>query len=199
MEDTNEKLENIEQILEVLIGQTKSNDDKLAVLIERNKSNNVVEAMCELENIPGIKELNNLKYSMEGLEQQISKLPDAFRILHHHNLDVKSRSYLLGLITLFIFMAGLFGTSVSLIFRNNMLAENSDKFKVVQGNYPGLATDIDVLYSKDKEKLIRNAEQKIIQHQAIMDASARELKTKTEYEKARNFKRKLSQVPKRKK
>ncbi|RZJ35005.1 MAG: hypothetical protein EOO18_08175 [Chryseobacterium sp.] len=198
MEKTDEKLENIEQVMELLIAQIKSQGKKLSFLVEREEitiSTCAEEISPEAGSIPKAEDFENLNYTMEKLTEKINTLPKVFNMKHHHSFETKSKSYTIGAVIIFIVVALSAGASFFLIFRNSELSDESDKFRIIRGNYPDLAKEIDTFYLKDKERIMKDAEVKIIHNQSMLDAETKENKAKKEYEKAKAQKKRLNQKP----
>jgi len=194
MEKINEKLENIEEIMDLLIGQIRSQEEKLSVIIEHQHSQAdeaIAITMPDGEIIPSIEELNRFAVSMNELKKKIEQLPEAFKVKHQHHYEIKSKFYFTGAIIIFLVVAISLGSSISLIFSNSELKTESDKFKVIRGAYPELAIEIDRQYLKDKENLIKNANLQIHQHQVLIEASLKEAQAKKDYERARQSKKSL--------
>lgn len=200
MENINEKLENIEEIMDLLIGQMKSQDEKLSVIIEHQHSQAdeaIAITMPDGGIMPSIDELYRFAVSLNELKQKIEQLPEAFKVKHQHHYEVRSKFYFVGAITIFLVVAISLGSSISLILRNSELKTESDKFKVIRGAYPELAIEIDGRYLKDKKNLIKNAELQIHQHQLLMAASLKEAQAKKDYETARQSKKSLKEKQKK--
>ncbi|RZJ87694.1 MAG: hypothetical protein EOO20_15495, partial [Chryseobacterium sp.] len=80
MEKINEKLENIEEIMDLLIGQIRSQEEKLSVIIEHQHSQaNEAIAITTPDGgiMPSIEELNRFAVSMNNLKKKIEQLPEA--------------------------------------------------------------------------------------------------------------------------
>lgn len=200
MEKINEKLENIEEIMDLLIGQMRSQEEKLSVIIEHQHSQAneaIAITMPDVEIIPSIEELNRFAVSINELKKKIEQLPETFKVNHQHHYEIKSKFYLTGAIIIFIVVAISLGSSISLLFRNSELKTESDKFKVIRGAYPELAIEIDGHYLKDKDKLMKNADLQIHQQQVLIEASLKEAKAKKDYETARKSKKNLKDKQKK--
>lgn len=200
MEKINEKLENIEEIMDLLIGQIRSQEEKLSVIIEHQllHADNVITKTTPVEEImPSIGELNKFAVSINELKKKIEQLPEAFKVKHQHHYEIKSKFYFIGAIIIFVVVTISLGSSISLIFRNSELKTESDKFKVIRGDYPELANEIDGYYLKDKENLIKNADLQIHQHQVLVEASLKEARAKKDYESARQSKKNLKDKQKK--
>ncbi|TCD11595.1 hypothetical protein EZ449_04865 [Pedobacter frigidisoli] len=198
MEKINEKLENIEEIMDLLIGQMKSHDEKLSVIIEQQHSqadDKTTITTPDGELMPSIEELNKFAVSMNELKEKIEHLPKAFKLKHQY--EINSKFYFTGAIIIFLVVAISLGSSISLIFRNGELETESDKFKVIRGAYPELAIEIDGHYLKDKENLIKNADLQIHQHKVLVEASLKEAQAKKDYESARQAKKSLKDKQKK--
>lgn len=196
MEKIDEKLENIEQIMELLIVQLRSQGEKLSFLVEREEitiSTCDEEVSPEAENMPDIKDFEGLGYAMEKLTEKINSLPKTFNMKHHYSFDTKSKAYAIGAVVIFILAAFSVGGMFFLGFRNSELAAESDKFRIIRGNYPDLAYEIDTVYLNDKDRIMRDAEVKIIHNQSLLEAETKENKAKEDYEKAKAQKKRLSQ------
>ena len=200
MENINEKLENIEEIMDLLIGQMKFQDEKLSVIIEHQNSQideTVATNTPDKEIIPSIEDINRFQVSMNELNKKIEQLPEAFKVKHQYHYELKSKFYFIGAVIIFLVVAVSLGSSISLIFRNSELKIESDKFKVIRGAYPELAIEIDGHYLKDKDNLIKNADLQIHQHQILIEASLKEAKAKKDYETARKSKKNLKDKQKK--
>lgn len=200
MENINEKLENIEEIMDLLIGQLKFQDEKLsAIIAHQNSQADEAIAITTTDGgiMPSIDELNGIAVSMNGLKKKIEQLPEAFKVKHQHQYEIKSKFYFVGAIIIFLVVAISLGSSISLILRNSELKTESDKFKVIRGAYPELANEIDGHYLKDKENLMKNAELQIHQQQVLIEASLKEAKAKKDYETARKSKKNLKDKQKK--
>lgn len=194
MENINEKLENIEEIMDLLIGQLKFQDEKLsAIIAHQNLQADEAIAITTPNGgiMPSIDELNRFAVSMNVLKKKIEQLPEAFKVKHQHHYEIKSKFYFVGAIIIFVVVAISLGSSISLILRNSELKTESDKFKVIRGAYPELAIDIDGYYLKDKDNLMKNADLQIHQQQALIEACLKEAKAKKDYETARESKKNL--------
>jgi len=194
MENINEKLENIEEIMDLLIGQMKFQDEKLSVIIAHQNSQAdkaIATTTPDKEIIPSTEDINRFQVSMNELKKKIEQLPEAFKVKHQHRYEIKSKFYFVGAIIIFLIVAISLGSSISLTFRNSELKTESDKFKVIRGAYPELANEIDGHYLKDKENLIKNADLQIHQHQILIEASLKEAQAKKDYESARQSKKSL--------
>lgn len=194
MENINEKLENIEEIMDLLIGQLKFQDEKLsAIIAHQNSQADEAIAITTPDGgiMPSIDELNRFAVSMNELKKKIEQLPEAFEVKHQHHYEIKSKFYFVGAIIIFLVVAISLGSSISLILRNSELKTESDKFKVIRGAYPELAIEIDGHYLKDKDNLMKNADLQIHQQQVLIEASLKEAKAKKDYETARKSKKNL--------
>jgi len=194
MENINEKLENIEEIMDLLIGRMKFQDEKLSVIIAHQNSQadkTIATTTPDKEIISSREDINRFQVSMNELKKKIEQLPEAFKIRHQHHYEIKSKFYFTGAIIIFLVVAISLGSSISLIFSNSELKTESDKFKVIRGAYPDLAIEIDGQYLKDKENLIKNANLQIHQHQVLIEASLKEAQAKKDYERARQSKKNL--------
>jgi len=200
MEKINEKLENIEEIMDLLIGQMKSQEEKLSVILEHQLSHadDVITKTTPVEEImPSIEELNRFAVSINELKKKIEQLPEAFKVRHQHHYEIKSKFYFTGAIIIFFVVAISLGSSISLIFRNSELKTESDKFKVIRGAYPELSIEIDGHYLKDRDNLMKNADLQIHQQQVLIEASLKEAKAKKDYETARKSKKNLKDKQKK--
>ncbi|WP_029281909.1 hypothetical protein [Pedobacter sp. R20-19] len=200
MENINEKLENIEEIMDLLIGQLKFQDEKLSAIIEHQNSQAdeaIAIATPDGGIMPSIDELNRFAVSMNELRKKIEQLPEAFKVKHQHHYEIKSKFYFVGAIIIFLVVAISLGSSISLILRNSELKTESDKFKVIRGTYPELSIEIDGHYLKDKDNLMKNADLQIHQQQVLIEASLKEAKAKKDYEMARKSKKNLKDKQKK--
>ena len=200
MEKINEKLENIEEIMDLLIGQIRSQEEKLSVIIEHQLSHAddvITKTTPDGEIMPSIEELNRFVVSMNELKKKIEQLPEEFKVKHQHNYEIKSKFYFVGAIIIFLFVAISLGSSISLILRNSELKTESDKFKIIRGAYPELSIEIDGHYLKDKDSLMKHADLQIHQQQVLIEASLNEAKAKKDYETARKSKKNLKDKQKK--
>lgn len=200
MENINEKLENIEEIMDLLIGQMKSQDEKLSVIVAHQNSQDdraIVTTNPDKGIIPSTEDIDRFQVSMNELNKKIEQLPEAFKVKHQYHYEIKSKFYFVGAIIIFLVVAISLGSSISLILRNSELKTESDKFKVIRGAYPELAIEIDGDYLKEKDNLIKNADLQIHQHQLLIEASLKEAKAKKDYETARKSKKNLKDKQKK--
>jgi len=200
MEKINEKLENIEEIMDLLIGQMKSQEEKLSVVIkhQHSQANDAIAITTPDGGVmPSIEDLNRFAVSMNELRKKIEQLPDAFKVKNQHHYEIKSKFYFIGAIIIFLVVAISLGSSISLTFRNSELKTESDKFKVIRGAYPELSNEIDGHYLKDKDNLMKNADLQIHQQQVLIEASLKEAKAKKDYETARKSKKNLKDKQKK--
>ncbi|WP_231426998.1 hypothetical protein [Pedobacter sp. Leaf250] len=200
MENINEKLENIEEIMDLLIGQLKFQDEKLsAIIAHQNLQADEAIAITTPNGgiMPSIDELKRFAISMNVLKKKIEQLPESFNVKHQHHYEIKSKFYFVGAIIIFLIVAISLGSSIFLILRNSELKTESDKFKVIRGAYAELANEIDGHYLKDKENLMKNADLQIHQQQVLIEASLKEAKAKKDYETARKSKKNLKDKQKK--
>jgi ATP-dependent Zn protease len=120
MENINEKLENIEEIMDLLIGQMKFQDEKLSVIIEHQNSQideTVATTTLDKEIIPSIEDINRFQVSMNQLNKKIEQLPEAFKVKHQYHYEIKSKFYFIGVVIIFFCFCIFFGGWICIMLR----------------------------------------------------------------------------------
>jgi len=188
MENTEEKLDNIEQLIELFISKQKLYEEKLDLLIKNEPVNyekslsTIIEILLTQRHEQEFSALNN---QLQSLINKSAGAPAVIPVKHYHNFDFNSKPYFTGLaiiITTFIFSIGF---ALYMYSENQNISAEADKFKVIRGSEPGLALAIDSLYLIDSDNLLKEAEKQIlVQKQAIL-ATEKERNAKSAYEKAK--------------
>ena len=201
MEKTDEKLEHIEQLLELFITRSKTQEEQLDLIVARPIPNyekllsKIIEVLDQQENTKSLEKINK---QLQQLVKNASSIPNVIPVRHHHNFDLRSRPYFIGAAIVFITIALSFGGLLFLSLNRQELKSEAEKFRVIRGSDPSLALTIDSLYLQDKESLIKKAEKEILEREQLLTAQEKELKAKTDYENARGDTKKLRRkVPKK--
>ncbi|MGY3054152.1 hypothetical protein ACVWYG_002355 [Pedobacter sp. UYEF25] len=201
MEKTEEKLEHIEQLLELFISRSKTQQEQLELIIGREIPNyekqlsKILEVLADQEQIENLEKINK---QLQLLVKNVPAIPKVIPVRHHHNFDLRSRPYFIGAAIVFITMALAFGGLLFLGFDRKELTREAEKFRVVRGSDPLMALAIDSLYLQDRESLMEKAEKEILEREQLLTAQAKELKARTDYEKAKGDTKKLRhKVPKK--
>jgi len=199
MENINDRLENIEQILELLISEVKLNSGALGTNFGtkiQDMQKVLLDRLVIIENLPSEDSLNDLRKNLHHVSLKLKEMPEVFKVRHQHRIEVHSKFRAAGLFcAIFLIILAISG-SLFLISKNVELQSGSDKFLVVQGAYPKLALAINNLYSKDPDKLLDSARMQIRHRQDFMEAILREREAKLEYEKAKRAKNDIKDAKK---
>lgn len=194
MEKTEEKLEHIEQLMELFITRSNTQQEQLDLIVGREIPNyekplsKILEVLDQQEHTKNIEKIIK---QIQLLIKNASSVPDVIPVRHHHNFDLRSKPYFIGAAIVFITMAFSFGGLLFLGFDKKELIREAEKFRVVRGNDPLLALAIDSSYLLDRNVLMEKAEKKILEREQLLMAQAKELKARTDYEKAKSDTKKL--------
>ncbi|MGY3053297.1 hypothetical protein ACVWYG_001495 [Pedobacter sp. UYEF25] len=194
MEKTEEKLEHIEELLELFITRSKTQQEQLDLIVARqipNYEKPLSKILEVLANEEHAKNVETISKQLQLLVKNASSVPNVIPVRHHHNFDLRSRPYFIGAAIVFVTMALSFGGLLFLGFRRQELRSEAEKFRVVRGSDLSLALAIDSLYLQNRESLMEKAETRILEREQLLTAQAKELKARTEYEKAKGDTKKL--------
>lgn len=201
MEKTEEKLEHIEELLELFITRSKTQQEHLDLLVGREIPNyekplsKILQVLANEEHANNIETINK---QLKQLVKNASSVPHVIPVRHHHNFDLRSRPYFIGAAIVFITMSLSFGGLLFLGFNRQEITTEAEKFLVVRGSDPSLALTIDSLYLQDRDSLLKKTEKEILEREQLLAAQARERQAKTDYENARGDTKKLRhKVPKK--
>ncbi|MGY3053101.1 hypothetical protein ACVWYG_001298 [Pedobacter sp. UYEF25] len=201
MEKTEEKLEHIEELLELFITRSKTQQEQLDFIVARPIPNyekllsKIIEVLDQQENV---KSLETITKQLQQLIENATSVPEIIPVRHHHNFDLRSRPYFIGAAIVFITMALSFGGLLFLGFNRQEITTEAEKFRVVRGSDPLMALVIDSLYLQNRESLMKKAEKNILEREQLLTAQAKERQAGMDYEKAKDNTKKLRRkVPKK--
>lgn len=161
MDKLEEKIESLEQVIEALIGRFRNVEIVVGSLAE-NEPKDYGERLKSIIKLLSCTEqkasLQELKRSLDQLREKIELNPKKTEIMHHHHLDIKSRSRLWWLLTIFITVSISLGSSVSLLIRNHELFTDSEKYRMVRAFYPRQSKQLDEVYQKNRKGLLAVAD-----------------------------------------
>lgn len=125
--------------------------------------------------------------------QQLKSFPKEIPIRNKIEFDVKSRFAVRIILSHIAVAAVAIGISVALAFELSIRSDYKDKYKIVQGFYPGVAEQVDSAYLVNKDTLLNQAEINIQHRTELLNA---ELDAKQAKEKDEDAKRKLRKLRK---
>lgn len=188
MENTEEKLEQIEQLIEVFISKQKLIEEKLDTLIKNRpanyeeKSDKILELIAQQKNAESF---SVIRQQIQILVEKSARAPEIIPVRHHHNFDFKARPYFTGAAVIAIMFVLSLSCSLYLFFQNRQIATDAEKFLVLKGNQPNLAFTIDSLYLLNREVLLKQTEERILERERLILAGEKERKTKADYNRAK--------------
>lgn len=157
MKEELEKIESIEQVLEILVGKFVALETSVKEALQVEQPN----YKPELKHIYSVLDIAKRNYEAIGLRDMINKLeyrmdqvPERTITKHHHHLEFKTKLQLLGGLSVFIVVALAIGLSVSLLVRNHALRADAERFQVVQAYYPSVGKSIVEAYSNNRSRLM---------------------------------------------
>lgn len=161
MNEELEKMESIEQVLEVMVSKFVD----LEVSVKEVLQLEVPNYRTELKDIHSVLDFARRNYEAKALGEMVKKLelrmeqvPERTLTHHHHHLEFKTKFQLLGALSVFLGIALAVGLSVSLLVRNNELRAEADCFKVVRAYYPSLAKSVYKAYLNDRARLMKDVD-----------------------------------------
>jgi len=188
MENTEEKLDNIEQLIELFISKQKIYEEKLDLLIKNEPVNyeksfsTIIEILLKQKHEQEFSVLNN---HLQILIKKSAAAPSVIPVRHYHNFDFSSKPYFTGLAIITITFIFSIGFSLYMFSQNQYISTEADKFKVIRGTEPGLALAIDSLYLINSDNLMDQAEKQILAQKRAVLATEKEQIAKSAYEKAK--------------
>lgn len=161
MDKLEEKIESLEQVIEALIGRFRNVEIVVGSLAEhepKDYSQTLASITKLLTSTEQKASLQALKSSLDQLHERMRSPSNKSEIMHHHHLDIKSRSRLWWFFTLFVIVSASLGSSVSLLIRNHRLFADAEKYKVVRAFYPLQAKELDQVYDRSRRTLLAAAD-----------------------------------------
>lgn len=161
MDKIEEKLDSLEQVLEVLIGRFRNVEIVVGSLAE----NEPKDYREELRSIIGLLETaeqkarwQELGRSLEELQKKINAGKQKSEVRHHHHLDIGSRSRLRWIMSVFMVVATSMGVATALGIRNHQLYQGAEKFKVISAFYPKISRQVEEVYSEHRQAVMARAD-----------------------------------------
>ncbi|MES2447989.1 MAG: hypothetical protein V4546_12460 [Bacteroidota bacterium] len=161
MDKIEEKLDSLEQVLEVLIGRFRNVEIVVGSLAE----NEPKDYRNEMQSIIGLLERAEQKARWPELASSIAEVGkklDTSRqkseVRHHHHLDLRSRSRLWWVMSVFMVVTATVGVATALGIRNHQLHQDAEKFKVVRAFYPKLSNQVEEVYLQHHDAVMVRAD-----------------------------------------
>lgn len=127
--------------------------------------------------------------------QQLKSFPKEIPIRNKIEFDTKSKFVVRVILSLIGISAASVGIIVVLAFDLSSRSDYKDKYKIVQGFYPGVAGQVDSAYLVNRDTLLNQAEINMEHRKELLDA---ELDAKQAKEKNEDAKQRLEKLKKHK-
>jgi len=153
-----------------------------------------VSGITETQTLENTKQLERFEKQLNGFDEKINAIPREIPINHKLQFDAKSKFVIRTIIILGGSVIVLLSIAISLFIENSHKADEANKYLILRGFYPDVATSIDSGYAVNADTLVNIAELRISKELEIRN-TAIEAKQATEKKRVADEKLKKLRSP----
>jgi len=130
-----------------------------------------VAETAEMRTLENTKQLDRFDKQLTGFDEKVNAIPKEIPIKYKVEFDTKAKFVIRTILGMGLAVAIMLAISINLWMENNRMAEETNKFLILRGFYPGVARSIDSAYVVNADTLIKKSKANIVEQQAILQAA----------------------------